>query len=123
MQADVTYFLSSMDSARFESVRECVLVRRLRFDTGKSCALVRLSPPVNGQEFNVGGDIKLVILAERHEGETLFPIGMFPCFVFIARPLRTDFAGTETINKDDVEIMGSGELYRSRSDAEDHLFD
>jgi hypothetical protein len=123
MQAGVTYFLSSLDSTRFELVRECMLVRRLKFDTGKQCALVRLNPPVNGQDFNTGADIEFVVLAERHEGGSLFPIDSFPCLVFIARPLRTDVASTETINKGEVEIIGSGELYRSRIDAEDHLFD
>ncbi len=123
MQLGVRYFLSSLDSSRFEPVRECVLVKPLAFDTGKQCALVRLNPPVNGQDFNLGVDIETVVLANRHEGATLFPIDEFPCFVLIARPLKAEVVDGETITRHDVEIVGTGELYRLRVDAESHAFE
>ncbi len=123
MQAGVSYFLSSLDSARLEAVRECVLVKELVFDTGKHCALVRLNPPVCGQEFGLADDIVDVILAARLEGSTLFPINEFPCFVFVARPLRSDMEHCEAIAKDDLEVIGIGELYRSPNDAERKVFD
>jgi hypothetical protein len=123
MQFGVRYFLSSLDSSRFQSVRECVLVKRLVFDTGKECALVRIDPPVNGQDFNMGTTIESVILANRHDEATLFPIDEFPCFVVIARPLKGSISDRDIITRDDLEIIGSGELYRSHGDAESHRFD
>jgi hypothetical protein len=122
MESGVTYFLSSLDSVRFEPVRECRLEMPLEFNTGKTCALVRLNPPVSGQDFNIGGDIEDIVLAARHEEGTLFPITEFPCFVYIARPRKGSIDGSRTITKDDLEIIGWGELYRSRSDAEGHVF-
>lgn len=123
MQTGVSYFLSSLDSSRFEAVRECMLVKELFFDTGKHCALVNLNPPLRGQEFGLADDIENVVLAARFEDGTLFPINEFPCFVFIARPIRTGIAHCEAISKDDLEVVGIGELYRSRSDAEEKVFD
>jgi len=122
MRPEVRYFLSSLDSSRFEPVRECELLKQLWFDTGKKCALVKLNPPVIGQDFNVGADIESVVLANRHEGATLFPIDEFPCFVVIARPLKPGLEDRDTITMDDLQIIGSGELYRSRGDAENHSF-
>ena len=80
-------YLSSLDSARFEPVRECRIERLLTFDTGKVAAVARLSPGVIGQDLNVTSDIDMVVLSPRHE-----------------------------------EVIGWGELYRTRDDAERHAF-
>jgi hypothetical protein len=119
---DILY-LSSLDSVRFASVRECVLIRQLALDTGKQCALMSINPPVLGQEFNRVSDIDRVLLVNRHEGATLFPINEFPCFVFICRPLIEGVDARETVTKSEIEIIGWGELYRSRGDAANHTFD
>jgi hypothetical protein len=117
------YYLSSLDSARFEPVRECHLVRALTFDSGKSAVEARLEPGVVGQDFDRGSDIFTVILSARHEGASVDPVTEFPCFVFITIP-RPGSGQLETpIRSDDLEIIGWGELYRTRSDAERHAFD
>ena len=123
MQPDVRYFLSSLDSSRLEAVRECVLVKKLRFDTGKACALARLDPPVCGQEFGLAEDVAIVVLAARLEGGTLFPLSEFPCSVFVARPSNAGIERCARISQGDLEVIGIGELYRSRDDAEGKVFD
>lgn len=40
--AEETLYLSSLDSTRFEPVRECRIERLLTFDTGKVAAVARL---------------------------------------------------------------------------------
>ena len=120
---DEIYFLSSLDSEIFESTRKCIFLKMIRFDTGKECVLAEIDPPVIGQHFDVGEDIKYVFLSNRHEGGTLSTIQEFPCFVFIARPLADDVCERAIITKDDLQIMAWGELYRSKSDADDHVFD
>jgi hypothetical protein len=104
---DILY-LSSLESMRFKPVRECKLIHPLSFDTGKQCALMKIGPPAIGQDFNEGNDIEMVLLANRHEGETLFPIKEFPCFVFICRPLIEGIERHVTVSKDEVEIIGWG---------------
>jgi len=118
-----TYFLSSLESTKFSVTRECVFQRRLRFGTGKECVLVKVSPPVIGQEYAVCGDVELFVLAARHKGRGLSPIKEFPCFVFIARPLIDDIGAREEIAKEDVEVVAWGELYRTKADADQHVFD
>jgi hypothetical protein len=116
-----TFYLSSLESVRFETVRECRFADMLVFDTGKNAAVACLQPPVIGQDFNCPADLQRVILAPRHEGVSIDPISEFPCFVFIAithegRELQSP------IRSDDLEIIGWGELYRTYDDAENHVF-
>lgn len=116
-----TYYLSSLESARFEPVRECRVERRLIFDSGKVAIEARLSPSVVGQDFD-RSDIDTVILSGRHEGAVIDPVSEFPCFVFITIPKDGDYVLQSPIRSDDVEIIGWGELYRTREDAEHHSF-
>jgi hypothetical protein len=117
------YYLSSLDSMKFTSTRECIFLKRLRFNTGKECVLVKLSPPVIGQDYGLGTDIEEFVLTNRHEGEGLSPIREFPCFVFIARPLSDEIGQRDEISKDQVEVIAWGELYRTKLDADNHVFD
>lgn len=115
------YFLSSLESARFEPVRECRFDRLLTFDSGKVAVEARLSPAVVGQDFNRAEDIERVILSPRHEGASIDPISEFPCFVFITIPRQHETLQSP-IRSDDLEIIGWGELYRTHEDAELHRF-
>lgn len=117
-----TLYLSSLDSARFEPVRECRIERLLTFDTGKVAAVARLSPGVIGQDFNHASDIDTVVLSPRHEGVSVDPVSEFPCFVFITIPREGYEALQSPVRSDDLEIIGWGELYRTQDDAERHAF-
>jgi hypothetical protein len=122
MEAE-NYYLSSLDSARFSPTRECTVLRHLQFSTGKKCILVRLFPPVISQDYGVGVDLSEFILTNRYEGESLSPIKTFPCAVFIARYLLADIGGRDEISKDEIEVIAWGELYKSKNDADNHVFD
>jgi hypothetical protein len=56
-------YLSSLESIRFEPVRECRLIEFLIFDSGKIAAVASVQPSVLGQDFGIGEDINTVILA------------------------------------------------------------
>lgn len=117
------YYLSSLESTRFEEVRECEFMKKMHFRTGKECALVRLKPPVIGQPWGLTEDLEYFVLACRHEGGQLFPVNEFPCFVHIARYLKDGLLRAEELEKNDLEIVAWGELYRSYYDAQTHRFD
>lgn len=117
------YFLSSLESTVFEATRKCSFLKKLHFDTGKECILAEIDPPVIGQQFGIREDINNVVLTNRHEGDTLSPIREFPCFVFIAHLVDDDLTDKKIVKKDDLQIMAWGELYRTRSDADNHIFD
>lgn len=121
MTGDV-YYLSSLESTRFEPVRECRVERVLTFDSGKVAVEAHLSPSVIGQDFNRASDIETVILSARHEDASIDPVNEFPCFVFITIPGHEHEVLQSPIRSDDLEIIGWGELYRTRSDAERHVF-
>jgi hypothetical protein len=117
-----TLYLSSLESVRFEPVRECHFERSLTFDTGKGAVVARVSPPVLGQDFNRLSDIETVILSARHEGVSIDPVSEFPCFVFITIPRIGSDVLQSPLRSDDLEVVGWGELYRTREDAERHAF-
>lgn len=125
MMEHLVYYLSSLESKTFENTRECLVVKSMTFSTGKPCVLVKVTPPVLGQSFGLGDrDMDHLILASRHEGQTLVPKpSSFPCFVHIARPVvRIDEIG-DLLQEDDVESLAWGEIYRTWDDAENHVFD
>jgi hypothetical protein len=116
------YYLSSLESTRFESVRECRVERRLTFDSGKVAVEARLSPPVVGQDFNRASDIDTVILSSRYEDTVIDPVSEFPFFVFITIPKGDGYVPQSPVRSDDLQVIGWGELYRSHEDAERHNF-
>lgn len=117
-----TYFLSSLDSARFSAVRRCVVRRLVRFDTGKPAIVATIDPPVVGQDLGRSDDVTTVLLVARHAGHPVDPIESFPCFVHIA--IADDTGSLETpVRADRLRTIGWGELYRTAEDAREHRFD
>lgn len=119
----LTYYLSSLDSYALESVRTCEILAFIQFDTGKPCAVASVHPPIQGQQFGLSQDVRMVVLSTRHEGDDIRSISDFPCFVHVTRPLVTDIRDRSTVTAQDLENLAWGELYRTKSDAENHVFD
>jgi hypothetical protein len=117
-----TYYLSSLESVKFEPTRKCEFLARLRLTTGKPCVLVRISPTVCLQEYNLTDDVDTLVLVSRHEGHDITAIQTFPFFVFIARALIDNIQDSEVISKDNLQILAWGELYRTKEDADEHRF-
>jgi hypothetical protein len=116
-------YLSSLESVRFEPVRECRLVEFLTFDTGKVAARATVQPGVPGQDFGFAEDITTVVLAARFEGDSIDHIEKLPLFVFITIPSEGRGMPSSPLRADDLQIIGWGELYRSADDAAQHKFD
>lgn len=114
------FFLSSLDSKMFENTRKCTVLKKLTFDTGKECLLVEIAPGVIN---NQNKEISHLILAARHEGDSLFVIQRFPCFVHICDLLIPEEQIADSISKEDLQIIAWGELYRTEHDADNHIFD
>jgi len=117
------YYLSSLDSSVLETTRVCDYLAFMRFSTGKECVLAKVDPPIPGQQFGSAKDITRVVLANRHEGEKLSNISEFPCFVHVALPLINEIDQKDLLSTSDVKNIAWGELYRSKYDAENHIFD
>lgn len=117
------YYLSSLDSYTLETVRVCDFVVIKRFDTGKACVVAAMDPPIPGGRFGLGYDVAEVVLAARHQGDDLTNIREFPCFVHVARVVSGDIRSKDVVVVADLENLAWGELYRTKSDAENHVCD
>ena len=116
-------YLSSLESSRFQRVRECRLLQYLTFDSGKVAAHVAVQPGVPGEDFHLAEDIKALVLATRFEGDSIDNIQKLPLFVFIAIPSKEKGIPSSPLRADDLQVIGWGELYRSADDAANHRFD
>ncbi len=117
-----TLYLSSLESERFELVRECQLLRFISIGADKPGALARLTPGVFGHDFGASEDLTEFVLTTRMEGADIRSIHEFPCFVFIALPRISWDSSSDRADPSDLEIIAWGELYRTASDAEEHRF-
>ena len=117
------YYLSSLDSYALEMVRTCDFVAIKHFGSGKECALATVEPPIPGHIFGLHSDVAEVVLAARHEGDILSDIKEFPCFVHVARSVNADIQNEDVVDVADLVNLAWGELYRSKLDAENHVFD
>lgn len=118
-----TYYLSSMESKTFSNTRQCLFLKTLYFDTGKKCVLAKITPAVIGENFGSAEDIEYVVLVSRHDEDSMSLLTEFPHFVFIAKSLVNDIGSKLTISKSDLQILAWGEIYRTKADADNHVFD
>lgn len=120
---NLKYFLSSMDSRLFEQVRECSFERKILFNTGKVAVVAFLDPPIQLEKNGSWKVIEKVVLTARHEGHDLFPIKYFPCFVYVATLLEDNVNEVEQVTSSQLTVIGIAELYRTKNDATEHIFD
>ena len=109
------FFLASSEGYGLEQPRACYRVQRVG---GRRPAddylIVDVEPPVDSR-----GSVSLsrVVLATRHDGETLFPISEWPIAVHVAK-IVTDSTGREELSPTDLKSVGWAELYPTLLDAE-----
>ncbi len=118
MQAYRNWFLSSMESILFEEIRECRLIKKISLPYGIDAALVKIDPPVIGQNVNRPEDVEYLILIPRFEGDSLFPSPRLPLFVHIALARLDIDAIGDRLNMDQLVRIAWGEIYQSREAAE-----
>jgi len=104
-----------------ETGRDAVHAEVLRTIRGSSgpMLVVRMSPPIIGQQFGLGGrDLEVVILAPRLEGYTIIPITKWPTPVYVVLPL-VDWANLDVLGDADYRLIMWAELYPTMKDAEE----
>jgi hypothetical protein len=112
------FYLASSEGFEMENPRACREIARLRGGQRDDYLLVQIDPPLIGQAFGLGGiDIEQVIVATRHQGESLFPIKRWPVYVHVAR-LLVPFVGQDLIRAEEMESIAWAELYETRDSAE-----
>ena len=112
------FYLASSEGYSLENPRACRVIKRLKGDQRNDYLLVSIDPPLVGQPFGLGGtDLDQVIVAPRHEGESLFPIQRWPVFIHVAR-LLVPFVGQDSIHSREMESIAWAELYETLNAAQ-----
>ena len=110
-----TFYLSSMESARFSHVFACELEGNESTPNGRHGLRVKISPAAEGQDMGQPQGLSEILLFNRFEGDDLWRIIEFPVFVSIC--LAQDPGATSTGFPD---VIAWGEIYRSAEDALSH---
>lgn len=109
------FWMSTTDGIPLEEPRACYKVRRLTGSNSDGYLLCEIDPPFIGQRYGLGGrDIDRVMMAVRHRGRSLFPIGEWPAYVHVAR-LTVEIGDHQfVVERNDFKSMIWAELYDSR---------
>lgn len=115
MPAD--FYMASSEGYGLESPRRCRRIERLKGEDRDDYLLIGIDPPLNGQEFGLGGrDLDQVVIATRHQGESLFPIRRWPVYVHVAR-LLVPYERQEIVRNSEMEPIAWAELYATEEAA------
>lgn len=111
------FYLVSSEGYGLDEVRKCYRLKRFGGRQGDDYLLVRIEPPLLGQRYGLGAvSIDRLILATRHEGESLFPVSEWPLYVHVARPLH-DLQRQHQLGQNDIELIGWAEIYPTEDQA------
>lgn len=97
--------------------RACWRRKRLRDNIRDDYLLVEIAPPLLGQKYGLGDkDISQLILATRHQGDTVFPVTEWPAHVYVFRILDESLLRQEVFEAHQVEMITWAIIFRSLSD-------
>jgi hypothetical protein len=119
MQAEKPdFYLASSEGYGMEKPRACWRLKRLANRDRDDLLLIKIAPPLTGQEYGLGGrDLDVVLLATRHAGASLFPIKDWPVFVHVARPLIESPDDRDVLSSKEFELIAWAALYQTEEDA------
>jgi hypothetical protein len=110
------FYLISTELREPYEPRACRKVRRLRSEFRDDLALVEVEPSLPRHVYGTDQDIRLLILASRHEGQSLFPIREWPLAVYICRLKDREEPEGDVIRSGDLAILDWGELRETPED-------
>lgn len=100
-----------------EVPRACRAKGRLRDGVRDDYMLIEVEPPVIGQNYGLGDeDIRELVIATRHKGESLYQITKWPCPVYVARILDPCVVDSLTFTDDQVKMIAWALLFRTAED-------
>ena len=105
-----TFYLTSTELREPYEPRACRIVKRLRSELRDDLALVEIEPSLPRDVYDTNEDVRWVILASRHQGQSLFPVSEWPLAVYICRLKGKDEPEGEAIASKDLAILDWGEV-------------
>jgi len=108
------FYLASNESNTLRICRKCYIIKRFHALHRDDYLLIRVSPPL---EIQVGGaltnQVEELIIATRHQGETLFPITKWPIAVYVLRSLVEIHQKRDVLKDDELGFIGWAEISNS----------
>jgi len=117
------FYFASSEHPRLNEPRACWFVKRLKTKYRDDGMLIRIDPPIIGQQFGLDEDIDIVMILPRHKGVTLFPkfpffrltqVFQWPIYVYVLRLLVDPQQISDMLHEGEYTLEFWGELYRTR---------
>jgi hypothetical protein len=118
MKLKADFFIASSEGYGMSEPRACYSLRRLRTESRDDLLLIRIEPPLIGQQYGMGGrDVDTVFVAPRHKGTSLFPPHHWPIYVHVGRLLGSPDNPPDPLHRTDYEEIAWAELYETEATA------
>ena len=120
-----TYYFSSIENKIFSKAIKCEYIKKINLENGQDAVIAELDEAVlvkNGNETFYTNKIIIVSRAGLHHSKIfdIYNIEDFPTFVHIGALKNQDYDSVEIINGNDFVFISSGQLYKTREDANSH---
>lgn len=111
------FYLISSEGYGLNHPIACFKRKRLFGKNPDGYLLCDIKPSLIGQTYGRGSeDITQLILSNRHQGYSLFPIREWPSYVHVAIPMSNKLEVNEYVNENDIKLIAWGELYQRKGD-------
>lgn len=103
-------------------MRECKIIEKALIGS-KPALKVLISPEIPGQDIGFPQGVSKGLVTARLEGFDVWNMKKFPVFVFFCSLVNFDRWENTRFLKEDLVVVGLGELYRTQEDAKEHRFE
>lgn len=93
---------------------KCYGIKRFPAARRDDYLLIRVTPPVEGQRYNVPGPINELVIAARHKGVSLFPVRKWPVEVYVLRVLIENSAERDVLKDEELALIDWATIYDSQ---------
>jgi hypothetical protein len=115
---DPDFYLASVESHGFEIPRRAWRIKRMRSEHRDDLLVIQVDPPLDSWKLGLEQrNLTVLVVATRHEGDSLFPINRWPADVHIAEPLVSNLELREMLLPSEIRSIAWGELYRTEQAA------
>ena len=107
------FYLVSTELREPYEPRACRIVRRLSSELRDDLALVEIRPPLPKHVYSTEKDVDCLVLAAKHEGQSLFSASELPMAVYICRTTRPLKPGEASVPSSELSIIDWGKVLAS----------
>lgn len=111
------FYLISSEGYGLDYPIACFKKKRLYGKHPDGYLLCDIEPALFREDYEGLVKSEQIVLANRHQGYSLFPIQEWPVYVHIAIPLTSHIETKDHISESDIQLIAWGELYQRKSGA------